>query len=318
MNNNTDLSQLGGQPNLETKTTSLEIADDENQDPAIKSREKRVKVAFFAAGSLLLLLLMVTIISSLRSRDSSEAPVPPTTAPLVPPLTLPEATPIVADLTQVYRNGRLGIVIQYPAILNLAVEEIGVETDFGEADEIILSDKTKDNYQEGLSVASIKIQVIEAAKNLDGSDFSLSDLDSVFEGSGGIITDLTRDTRQGKKRISRITNEKTGVVEGGIIEFYLIDDDRLIYAQGLTENEIYLSLTELDQILATLHFFESGSNTSNIECTSPRPEACTLECLANPPYLCGSNGKSYCSTCQACADAEVEWYKFQDTSCENS
>ncbi|MBI3955550.1 hypothetical protein HY338_03830, partial [Candidatus Gottesmanbacteria bacterium] len=38
---------------------------------------------------------------------------------------------------------------------------------------------------------------------------------------------------------------------------------------------------------------------------------------ANPPYLCGSNGKSYCTTCQACADSEVDWYLTQDNPCSS-
>lgn len=53
-------------------------------------------------------------------------------------------------------------------------------------------------------------------------------------------------------------------------------------------------------------------------CKSPRPEACTEECLLPPPYLCGSNGKSYCTKCQACADKQVEWYQFQDEPCTDT
>lgn len=53
-------------------------------------------------------------------------------------------------------------------------------------------------------------------------------------------------------------------------------------------------------------------------CKSLRPEACTEECLLPPPYLCGSNGKSYCTKCQACADEQVEWYQFQDEPCADT
>ena len=53
-------------------------------------------------------------------------------------------------------------------------------------------------------------------------------------------------------------------------------------------------------------------------CKSPRPQACTEECLLPPPYLCGSNGKSYCTKCQACADKKVEWYQFQDEPCTDT
>lgn len=50
-------------------------------------------------------------------------------------------------------------------------------------------------------------------------------------------------------------------------------------------------------------------------CKSPRPEVCTLECLLPPPYLCGSNGKSYCSACEACSDTNVDWHQFQNEPC---
>lgn len=56
-------------------------------------------------------------------------------------------------------------------------------------------------------------------------------------------------------------------------------------------------------------------NENRIYCQNPRPEMCTLECLVSPPYLCGSNGKSYCTSCQACADNEVDWWTYQDTTC---
>lgn len=52
-----------------------------------------------------------------------------------------------------------------------------------------------------------------------------------------------------------------------------------------------------------------------VNCTSLRPEACTLECIDPPPYLCGSNEKSYCSACQACADKNVDWYITQEEIC---
>ena len=56
-------------------------------------------------------------------------------------------------------------------------------------------------------------------------------------------------------------------------------------------------------------------STEKVFCQTPRPEACTMECIANPPYICGSDRKSYCSTCQACSNPKVEWYVTQETPC---
>ncbi len=52
-----------------------------------------------------------------------------------------------------------------------------------------------------------------------------------------------------------------------------------------------------------------------VYCQDPRPEVCTMECIVNPPYICGSDGKSYCNVCGACADLKVDWYVIQDKPC---
>jgi len=56
-------------------------------------------------------------------------------------------------------------------------------------------------------------------------------------------------------------------------------------------------------------------NQSKTDCKNPRPEVCTMECIQNPPYICGSDGKSYCTTCQACSNKDVAWYSMQATPC---
>lgn len=61
---------------------------------------------------------------------------------------------------------------------------------------------------------------------------------------------------------------------------------------------------------------EEGIVGERVFCEDPRPQFCTMECIVNPPYICGSDGKSYCSECQACADPDVEWYVIQDEPCE--
>lgn len=62
---------------------------------------------------------------------------------------------------------------------------------------------------------------------------------------------------------------------------------------------------------------ENGETKEGIRvyCESPRPRVCTQECIIGPPYICGSDGKTHCTVCQACAKPEVEWYVFQDEPC---
>jgi len=55
--------------------------------------------------------------------------------------------------------------------------------------------------------------------------------------------------------------------------------------------------------------------SGRVYCQDPRPEVCTMECIQNPPYLCGSNGKSYCSVCQACSNKNVGWYETKTIPC---
>ena len=57
-------------------------------------------------------------------------------------------------------------------------------------------------------------------------------------------------------------------------------------------------------------------NQNKINCKDPRPEVCTMECIENPPYICGSDGKSYCTVCQACSNKNVAWYEMKNSPCE--
>lgn len=70
-------------------------------------------------------------------------------------------------------------------------------------------------------------------------------------------------------------------------------------------------------LVSTLGFsLKKTQPAQKVFCQEPRPQACTMECIQNPPYICGPDGKSYCSICQACSNPEVEWYVTQDKPCE--
>lgn len=69
----------------------------------------------------------------------------------------------------------------------------------------------------------------------------------------------------------------------------------------------------IDQILSTFKFTEEKQ--PKVNCKNPRPEICTMECIQNPPYICGSDSKSYCTVCQACSNKDVIWYEMKASAC---
>lgn len=61
--------------------------------------------------------------------------------------------------------------------------------------------------------------------------------------------------------------------------------------------------------------FNEKPKEEKVNCKLPRPEICTLECIIPPPYICGSDAKQYCTSCQACSNSQVEWYSVQPEPC---
>jgi len=59
----------------------------------------------------------------------------------------------------------------------------------------------------------------------------------------------------------------------------------------------------------------TNESQTKIDCENPRPEVCTMECTQPPPYICGSDGKSYCSVCQACSNINIAWYEMKNSDC---
>jgi len=116
---------------------------------------------------------------------------------------------------------------------------------------------------------------------------------------------------------------KTLIINNNLI-YWKINGSNQIYAfiPSLKENktvEIYTVYLEdkkiFEQILSTFKFINHEGAAEKVFCKEPRPRVCTMECLAGPPYICGSDGKSHCTACQACSDKGVEWYVLQDKPC---
>lgn len=73
---------------------------------------------------------------------------------------------------------------------------------------------------------------------------------------------------------------------------------------------------DINQVLSTFKFTDSADQIpAKTDCQDPRPAVCTMECIQNPPYICGSDGNSYCSACQACANQNVAWYEMKSSAC---
>lgn len=106
-----------------------------------------------------------------------------------------------------------------------------------------------------------------------------------------------------------LMTEKQTVIQSPIL------DSQIISIVDITKDPTNQGYKDLaDKIISTFEFIEIKEE--KINCISPRPEACTMECIVNPPYICGSDFKSYCTVCQACANKDVEWYEITDTPCK--
>lgn len=141
-----------------------------------------------------------------------------------------------------------------------------------------------------------------------------------FEGESSVgVVESKKKTVAGYLAIER-KEEKLAAGLTTIVTYILIDDQVFSFTVfpgedgELAKSEAY---KKYQQILSTFKFLSSVSSVQKEKdfCDEPRPEVCTMECIINPPYICGSNGESYCSVCAACADWKVDWYLIQDKPC---
>lgn len=120
---------------------------------------------------------------------------------------------------------------------------------------------------------------------------------------------------------SEVSSRQTFLNEKNLIEFKLGEDYSSRQTIACTGVACEPCLPSHGSLFCEEGQCRSGEKNSSVEtekvlCQDPRPEACTAECLQNPPYLCGSDGRSYCSACQACSRPEVEWYILRQGQCE--
>lgn len=140
---------------------------------------------------------------------------------------------------------------------------------------------------------------------------------SIYEylNMGYNVKTITIDGQVGIQPLPRAGSENVNAV------YFFSQDSKFINILELSattrdETDIKKGQEIFNQILSTFKFLDSGKTLGEkVFCKEPRPEVCTMECILNPPYICGSNGKSYCSVCQACSNSAVEWYVIQDKPC---
>ncbi len=124
------------------------------------------------------------------------------------------------------------------------------------------------------------------------------------------VSSITLDHKPAQRYTTQILQDLPGFSKGDVIDTVVIENNGLYLKIDFMKKEYK---TIFDQILSTFKFTEE--NQSKIDCKDPRPEVCTMECIQNPPYICGSDGRSYCTVCQACANKSVAWYEMKTSAC---
>lgn len=155
-------------------------------------------------------------------------------------------------------------------------------------------------------LGSVRLSTRESASKLEKEDFDYMEGHIVFKIIGRQTIKLgSRDATQVLLRV--------GETESQSQYLYLNLDGGSLGIQFPADQQ---RKPLFDLILSTFKFISKGNIGEKVFCKNPRPEVCTMECITNPPYICGSNGKSYCTECQACSDPQVEWYSIRPWKCD--
>ncbi len=109
-----------------------------------------------------------------------------------------------------------------------------------------------------------------------------------------------------------------------ILEGIVLKNHRIYEISLSTQNKNVLDADQpiLGQILSTFTFTgnqvskPADKNQTIVNCSAnSRQQICSMMCSKPPPYVCGSNGRSYCTACQACQESSVLWYWISNTPC---
>jgi hypothetical protein len=155
----------------------------------------------------------------------------------------------------------------------------------------------------GINSSETAKQMAESSIGPNSSSKLISEKNIVIDSKNGIEQVISVPTRE--QDIFVFIDNVDSKYEGrGTLQVYL-------YNQDLTQTQKYNEL--FNQILSTFKF--TNDNQIKTDCTNSRSQVCPMDCIQGPPYICGSDDKSYCNTCVACSNENVTWYKMSTTPC---
>lgn len=220
----------------------------------------------------------------------------PTTTPS-PVVVLPSPSPSLTADWPTYHNQVQNYSFQYPS--DWQINETGASVDIN--NKLTL---TKNNYT--ITIYANIQGIGGTAKQVPSTPITVAGLNLFKRDIGDNLYDNT-----GSLEISASDSNPTFKYQNKTYEIYLT------YPLAEKGTEAYLAnLQTFDLLLSTFKFTDSADQIpAKTDCQDPRPVVCTMECIQNPPYICGSDGNSYCSVCQACANQNVAWYEMKSSAC---
>ena len=260
--------------------------------PEQPSKKIPKKLVIFSVVLLVIAIVSVVIKLFISNKTSPE---PQTTSTEETQTTPSEPLDPMADW-KTYTNNGLGISLMYPP-------------EWPDPVETLVSTSTEVIFNDNLTIR------IGVFYNQDlGRNYTFDEIAEISLPTDGTPAESFTITGREAKQIVYKTGE--GLFETLIMIPSPISKDGIVtISYKIFPGDTTLQNKQIDQILSTFKF-TTEENRTKIDCKNPRPEVCTLECIQNPPYVCGSDGKSYCTICQACANKDVAWYEMKASACE--